>query len=137
MKAGLLAGLLVLAARAAPPTAEAWLPRATMVSRDQSVTITAAPATLGYRGAVLIFVDRFRRDFLRVTQLELGRVASPMLIHLGDATNDLRVLARHGAMVTGGAQTWLELPDPEHANLDELRTALALALETYRATLTP
>ncbi len=126
--AGMLLGLVAAAVRAAPSTPEALVPRAMMVSRDQAVAITAPPATMGYRGAILIFVDRFRRDFLRATQLELGRAELSILIRLGEATNDLRVLTQHGTAASGGEQECLELPDPEHADLDELRTALAQAL---------
>jgi hypothetical protein len=90
--------------------------------------VAAPPATAGYRGPLLIFVDRFRCAFQKVTQLEPVRGALPLVIRLGSATNDVRVRAEHGVTAEGEVQTILELPDPEHADLDELRAVLAQAL---------
>jgi hypothetical protein len=104
------------------------LPPAAFTANDNSFEISAAPSRLGLRGPVLFFADQFRKDFLRTTKLALGRAEHPIVIRLGSRTNDLRVAGWFAAGVTGGEQEQVEIPDPEHADLDLLRTVLAQAL---------
>ena len=101
---------------------------ATILASDNAFEISAAPASFAYRGPVLIFADNFRKEFLRVTRLESGRVEHAIAIRLGDNTNDVRVTGSFGPGAAGGEREWIEIPDPEHADLDALRAALADAL---------
>ncbi len=111
------------------------LPPAAITANDNSFEISAAPSRSGLRGPVLFFADQFRKDFLRTTKLELGRAGHPIVIRLGSRTNDLRVVGGFAAGVDGAEQEQVEIPDPEHADLDLLRTVLAqsLAREWRRA----
>ncbi|MFZ4396893.1 MAG: hypothetical protein ACOYOU_14865 [Kiritimatiellia bacterium] len=104
------------------------LSRATILSSDRVFAISAPPPTLGYRGPVLYFVDQFRKEFQRTTKLALGPVKYPITILLGSSTNDLRVTGTCSAMAGGDMQELIEVPDPEHANMDLLRTALVQAM---------
>ena len=104
------------------------LPRAALIASDNSVEVAAAPVSMGYRGPVLFFAGQFRRDFLRVTQLEAGRVEFPITICLGSRTNDSRVMGSFASGAAGVTRESIEVPDPEHADLDLLRTALAQAM---------
>ena len=76
----------------------------------------------------MTFASQFRKDFLRTTQMNLGRAEHPIAIGLGTSTNDSRVFGAFGPDLRGGVRDWIEIPDPDHADLDLLRTALAQAL---------
>ena len=119
----------------ARPSSADLLPRATMVSSDGAFEISAVSASLGLRGPVMFFAGQFRKDFLHVTQLDPGRVEHPISIRLGGSTNDLRVMGSCVPSVAGGDREWIDIPDPTHADLALLRTALtqALAREWRRA----
>ena len=104
------------------------LPRAPMVSSDGAFEVFAPPPRAGFRWPVLQFADRFTDEFFRVARLARGRIAHPIIIRMGSDTNELRV---HSGTVPGlvvGEREWIEIPDPEHADLDELRLALLRAL---------
>ena len=112
------------------------LTRLTIISSDNSFEISAVPARIGYRGPVLVFADNFRKEFLRVTRLEPGRAEYPIAIRLGESTNDLHVLGSFAPSPAGGERETIEIPDPEHGDLDLLRTLLAQALaREWRRTL--
>ena len=118
------------------PSPADLLPRATIVSSDNAFEISAASSSMGFRGPVLFFVGQFRKEFLHSVQLDPGRVGHPILIRLGSSTNDLRVIGSFAPGVAGGEREWIEMPDPGHADLDLLRTALAQAiLREWRRTL--
>lgn len=127
--AGFLLAAIPVPALSAPEAAPAALiPSSTIASSDNSFEISAVPATKGYRGPVLFFVDNFRREFLRATHLEFGRIEHPIAIRLGSSTNDERVIGSFAPGVTGGEREYIDIPDPEHADFERLRTALAQAL---------
>lgn len=114
------------------------LSRATITSSDNTFEVSAAPSSIPLRGPVLIFATAFRREFLRVTHLEGAHTGYPIAIHLGSSTNDVRVIGSCGAGATGGEREWIEIPDPQHADLDTLRTVLGQALvREWRRTLPP
>ena len=106
----------------------AALSHATITASDNSFEITAVPARAEVRWPVLVFAERFRQEFLHTTRLTFGRIEHPIAIQLGGNTNDQRVLGSFAPGVTGGEREWIEMPDPEHADLDWLRVALAQAL---------
>lgn len=108
--------------------ADDLLPRASMTSSDGGFEVFAPSSRLGLRWPVLQFADRFGDEFFRVTRLARGRVEHPIVIRLGSDTNDLRVVSGTVPGLTGGEREWIELPDPDHADLDELRLALTHAL---------
>ena len=83
---------------------------------------------MGLRGPVLFFAGQFRREFLRATRLEFGSIEHPIAIRLGASTNDLRAIGTFAPGVTGGEREWIEIPDPDHVDLDALRVVLAQAL---------
>lgn len=99
---------------------------AAIVSSDRCFQIAAAGASQAFRLPVLTFCDTFRRNFLREARLELPPPAHPVTVYLGDATNDTRVLrARVSLASAGRPRERIEVPDPEHADLNALRCALA------------
>ena len=98
-----------------------------ITASDNSVEVSAASASLGLRGPVLFFAGNFRRQLLRATQLEFGLIDHPISIQLGDRTNDLRVLGSYAPDVAGVERERIEIPDPAHGDLDQLRIALAQA----------
>ena len=100
---------------------------APIFSQDGAVAVQASPRVTSYRMAVLSFADTCRRDVLRVVRQNAFAVVHPTLIVLGDATNDTRVLVTRHAE-DDVTYFRVEMPDPEHADLDALRTALTGAL---------
>jgi hypothetical protein len=110
-----------------PPPAD-LLPHTAIASSDNAFEISAVPARLGLRGPVLFFAGQFRKEFLRATRLEFGRIEHPITIRLGNGTNDLRAIGSVAPGVTGGEREWIEIPDPDHVDLDGLRAVLAQAL---------
>jgi len=132
----LLVGFASVMRAADEPAAPGKLPRAILAAMEQSapifsqdgaVAVQASPRVAGYRMAVLAFADTCRRDLLHVVRQNPFAVIHPTLIVLGDATNDTQVLVTRHAE-DDVTYFRIELPDPEHADLDALRTALTGAL---------
>lgn len=100
-----------------------------IASSDRCFQIAADEASQDFRLPVLTFCDTFRRNFLREARLELPPPAHPITVHLGDATNDTRVLRTRVSIESAGRpRERIEVPDPEHADLNALRVALAQVL---------
>jgi hypothetical protein len=125
--AACLAVLLGLAVPAAPG-AERGLPPPPVQSSEGFFAVAALEANLALRAPVLTFADTIRRGLEAAARPGLRPPARPVLILLGDATNDTRVIAVRAADAAGGPRERIELPDPEHADLDAFRAAIVGAL---------
>lgn len=99
-----------------------------IISNDGSILIAAAPSTLAYRTPVLTFVENTRRDFLHAARLEMPPLSQPIVVVLGDSTNDTRVTGSRASNPAGGEYERIDLPDPEHGDLDAFRAAVVRAL---------
>ncbi len=108
--------------RVAPPAAPIY-------SKDGAVTVHAPANKAGYRGPVLIFVDRTREDLQRTVRLKLGSANCPLEVAIGGKSDgDKRVLATRLRDGAGGVRERIELPDPEAAELAAFRRAVCVAL---------
>ena len=113
------------------------VPRGALLSSDNAFEVSAVQERMGVRGPVLFFAGQFRREFLRATHLVPGRVDYPISIHLGSSTSDVSVAGSFTRGLTGVEREWVEMPDPQHADLDLLRTVLAQAMaREWRRSLT-
>jgi hypothetical protein len=112
-----------------PRVSRAGLPAAPMYSKDGSVVVYAPAAKAGYRAPVLVFVDRTRAELSRAARLTFGSQACPLEVAIGGKSDgDTSVLASRLRDRDGGVRERIELPDPEAADLSELRRAICAAL---------
>lgn len=129
-----LGGCAILCALAIPAagraTASADRPSlpAAITSSDGSFSVAAPSATAAYRAPVLTFAQTVKRDLQRATRLTFTAPAHPIAIVLGEATNDAGVAGVRLPHLTGGAYERLDVPDPEHVDLDAIRLTLTQAL---------
>jgi len=108
--------------RVAPPAAPIY-------SKDGAVTVHAPANKAGYRGPVLIFVDRTREELQRTVRLKLGSANCPLEVAIGGKSDgDKRVLTARLRDGAGGVRERIELPDPEAAELAAFRRAVCVAL---------
>ncbi len=113
-----LSGALRRAAVPAPP----------IYSGDGSVVIHSSQARAGYRGPVLLFVNRVRELFQSGMNLKVGSQNCPLEIRIGDKSDgDTAVLTARLRDARGRLREVIELPDPEAADLERLRRAVAVA----------
>ncbi|MFO7937091.1 MAG: hypothetical protein R6V06_05740 [Kiritimatiellia bacterium] len=97
-------------------------------SGDGSVVIFSSQARRHYRGPVLIFVNRTKTLFQSGLNLKLGSDKCPLEIRIGDKSNgDRSVLTARVRDVNGGIRERIDLPDPEAADLNQFRRAVAVA----------
>ncbi len=97
-------------------------------SGDGLFAISAPPATAEYRAAVLTFAHTVQQGLEHDLRVTWPRPDHPIVIALGIATNDTRILAARLADSDGGGREQIEIPDPEHGDLDLLRACVTRAL---------
>jgi len=98
-----------------------------IVSTDGSLIVMAPSAALAYRAPVLSFIERTRYDLMHAVHLDARPLTHPMIVALGDDTNDTRVISMRATDSFSGEYTRVEVPDPEHADLDLFRAVLVRA----------
>ncbi len=137
-----VAGLLLvmsfacLAQTSAPPanlaSPRSLMPAAPIWSSDRMICVRSSMAMAAYRTPVLLFADNARTDFFRATRLTIINQPAPINIFIGSKRDgDTRVLSSRIRLSSEEVIERIELPDPEAADLMQLRRAIWLAF--YRS----
>jgi hypothetical protein len=104
------------------------LPAAPIYAGDNAVVVHSSQRRAGYRGPVLMFVNRIRDLFQSGLNMRVGSQHCPLEIVIGEKSDgDKSVLTARLRDDRGNLRERIVLPDPEAADLDRLRRALAVA----------
>jgi hypothetical protein len=96
------------------------------------ICVRSSIAMAGYRTPVLLFVDNARADFFRAARLSFTNPPAPINIFIGNQKNgDKRVLSSRVRVSHDEVIERIELPDPEAADLLQVRRAVWLGF--YRS----
>ena len=132
----LLMSIACLAQTSAPPSnlasPRSLMPAAPIWSNDRMICVRSSLAMAGYRTPVLMFADNARTDFFRATRLTIINQPAPINIFIGSKRDgDKRVFSSRVRLSDDEVIERIELPDPEAADLTNLRRAIWLAF--YRS----
>ena len=96
------------------------------------ICVRSSIAMAGYRTPVLLFVDNARADFFRAARLSFTNPPAPINVFIGNQKNgDKRVLSSRIRLSHEEVIERIELPDPEAADLLQVRRAVWLGF--YRS----
>ncbi len=96
------------------------------------ICVRSSIAMAGYRTPVLLFIDNARADFFRAARLSFTTPPAPIHIFIGNQKNgDTRVLSSRIRLSHEEVIERIELPDPEAADLTQVRRAVWLGF--YRS----
>ncbi len=104
------------------------VPAPPVYSGDGSVVVFSSQSRKNYRGPILVFVNRTRMLFQNGLNLKLGSSKCPLEIRVGNKSDgDTSVLTARIRDLNGNLRERIELPDPEAADLNLFRRAVAVA----------
>lgn len=104
------------------------LPAPPVYSGDGAVIVFSSQKHKNYRGPILIFVNRTRQLFQTGLNLKFGSAKCPLEVRIGEKSDgDTSVLTARIRDVNGNLREKIELPDPEAADLNRFRRAIAVA----------
>ena len=104
------------------------IPAPPVYSGDGCVIVFSSQKRRNYRGSILVFVNRTRDLFQTGINLKLGSNKCPLEVRIGDKSDgDTSVLTARMRDANGNLRERIELPDPEAADLNRFRRAIAVA----------
>ncbi len=110
------------------PARRIRIPAAPIRASDGALMVGAAAETADYRLPVLTFAGGVRAELMRTTGLIGGSRDRPITIFLGNASNETGAAGSRVRDPSGTIREWIDVPDPERVDLDELRYLLTRAL---------